>query len=179
MQGSNSGLDKRLDMDSILDPHSNLRERVRRILDRGLAIWKGEKSMGAKEAFSWGDYSTLVVDVGRHASKNPSYDRYDPQDLDHYLCKPRRVENSRKRFQSVVMIKNSFVIRLTRESYLEPLRVEPALILYLATPVSDRRYIAQFYVRHSSFLSHFREYVRPRFCRYYRTKLIEPSHLDP
>ena len=166
MQGSISGLDKRLDMDSILDPHSTLRERVRRILGRGLAIWKGDKSRGAMEAFSWGNHSTLVGDVGRHAPGDPSIRWYDPEDLNEYLCKPRRVEKSRKRFQSVVMIKNSFVIRLTRESYLEPLRVEPALILYLATPISDRRYIAQFYVRHSSFLSYFLEYVRPRFCRY-------------
>ena len=164
MQGSNSGLDKRLAMDSILDPHSNLRERVRRILDRGLAIWKGDKSRGAKKAFSWGVYSTFVVDVGRHASGNPSLEWYDPKNLDNHLRKPRRVEKSRKRFQSVVMIKNGFVIRLTRESYLKPLRFESALILYLATPVSDRRYIAHFYVRHSSFSSHFREHVRPRFA---------------
>lgn len=37
--------------------------------------------------------------------------------------------------------------------------VESALILYLATPILDRRYIAQFYVRHSSFSSHFLEYI--------------------
>ena len=170
MQGSISGLDKRLDMDSILDPHSTLRERVRRILGRGLAIWKGDKSNGGMEAFSWesswGKFSTLVGDVGRHAPGDPPIRWYDPEGLDQYLCKPRRVEKSRRRFQSVVMIKNSFVMRLTRESYLGPLRVEPALILYLATPISDRRYIAQFYVRHSSFLSYFHEYVRPRFCRY-------------
>lgn len=179
MQGSISGLDKRLDMDSILDPHSTLRERVRKILDRGLANWKSEKSRGAMEAFSSGIYSALIGDVGRYALGGPSIRWYDPEDLDEYLCKPRRVEKSRKRFQSVVMIKNSFVIRLTRESYLKPLRVEPALILYLATPISDRRYIAHFYFRHSSFLSYFHEYVRPRFCRYLRTKLIKPSHLDP
>ena len=107
MQGSNSGLDRRLDLDSILDPHSTLRERVRKILDRGLALWS------ANEAFSSEDLSTLVVDVGRHAPDKPSIRWYDPEGLNEYLCKPRQVEKSRKRFQSVFIIENDLIIRLT------------------------------------------------------------------
>ena len=159
-QGINSGLDNRLDMDSILDPHSTLRETVRKILYRGLAVWKGEKSTGVKEAFSWGKFDNLVVDVGRHAPANHSIQWLDPEDLDAYLRKPRHVEKSRKRFQSVLVIENNVIIRLTRGSYQAPLRLEAALIIYLAAPSQDRRHIAQFYVRHSSFSSHFSEHVR-------------------
>lgn len=111
-QGSNSGLDNRLNKDFILDPHSTLRETVRRILHRGLTKWKDDKPSGG-EAFSWGNYDTLVVDVGRHAPDNPSIRWYDADELDGYLCKPRRVDRSRKRFQSVLTIKNRFIIRLT------------------------------------------------------------------
>ena len=179
-QGTNAGLDNRLDRDSILDPHSILRERVRRILYRGLAIWKGEKSRGVKEAFSWGGGDdNLVVDVGRHGRYYLDIRWLDPEDLDIKLCKPRHVETSRKRFQLVLVIENKVIVRLTRESYLAPLRLEAALILYLATPTLDRRHIAQFYVRHSSFLSHFSEYVRLMFRRFYRTELTKISHVDP
>ena len=166
-------------MDSILDPHSTLRETVRRILYRGLAIWKGEKSRGTEEAFSWGTFDNLVVDVGRHAPDNPFTQFFDPEDLDAYLRKPRGVENSRKRFQSVLVIENNVIIRLTRGSYQAPLRPEAALIIYLAAPSQDRRHIAQFYVRHSSFSSHFSEFVRLMFRRFCRTELTKASHADP
>ena len=179
-QGTNSGLENRLDRDSILDPHSILRERVRRILYRGLAIWKGEKSRGVKEAFSRGGSSAnFVVDVGRHRRDNLDVHWLDPEDLDEYLRKPRNVESSRKRFLSVLVIKNNVISRLTRESYLAPLRLEAALILYLAAPTLDRRHIAQFYVRHSSFSSHFSEYVRLMFRRCCGTELTKVSHVDP
>ena len=102
-QGTDSGLDKRLDMDSILDPHSTLRERVRKILYRGLATWKGEKFRGEKEAFSWGKYDNLVVDMGRHARDNFYPRWFDAEDLDGHLREPRHVETSRKRFQSVLV----------------------------------------------------------------------------
>ena len=176
-QGINSGLDNRLNMDSILDPHSTLRETVRRILYRGLTVWKGEKSSGLKEAFSWGKFDNLVVDVGRHAPDNHLIQRFDPEDLDAYLRKPRHVDKSRKRFQSVLVIENNVIIRLTRGSYQAPLRLEAALIIYLAAPSQDRRHIAQFYVRHSSFSSHFSEYVRLLFRRFCRTELTK--HVDP
>ena len=178
-QGINSGLDNRLNMDSILDPHSTLRETVRRILYRGLAVWKGETPRGFKEAFSWGKFDNLVVDVGRHAPDNHLIRWFDPEDLDAYLRKPRHVEKSRKRFQSVLVIENNVIIRLTRGSYQAPLRLEAALILYLAAPSQDRRHIAQFYVRHSSFSSHFSEYVRLLFRHFCRTELTKASHVDP
>lgn len=112
-QGSNSGLDNRLDMDFILDPHITLRETVRIILHRGLTTWKGDKPGGGEEAFSWGRYVTLVVDIGRHAPDNPSITWYDAKELDGHLCRPRRVDRSRKRFQSVLTIRNRFIITLT------------------------------------------------------------------
>ena len=152
---------------------------MRRILYRGLAVWKGEKSRGEKEAFSWGKSDNLVVDVGRHALDNHSLLWLDPEDLDAYLREPRHVEKSRKRFQSVLVIENNVIIRLTRGSYQAPLRLEAALITYLATPSQDRRHIAQFYVRHSSFSSHFSEYVRLMFRRFCCTGLTKASHVDP
>ena len=100
-------------MDSILDPHSTLRETVRKILYRGLAIWKGEKPRGGKEAFSWSKSDIFVVDVGRHASDKRSIGWFDPEELDEHLRKPRHVEKSRKRFQSVLVIENNVIIRLT------------------------------------------------------------------
>ena len=178
-QGINSGLDDRLDMDSILDPHSTLRETVRKILYRGLAVWRGEKSRGGKEAFSWNKFDNLVVDVGRHAPVNHFIQWLDSEDFDEYLRKPRHVERSRKRFLSVLVIENNVIIRLTRGSFQAPLRLEAALIIYLATPSQDRRHIAQFYVRHSSFSSHFSEYVRLLFRCFCRKELTIASHVDP
>ena len=177
-QGIKSGLDNHLEMDS-LDPHSTLRETMRKILYRGLAVWKGEKSTGVKEAFSQGKFDNFVVDIGRHAPVNQSAQWMDPEDLDEHLREPRHVEKSRKRFLSVLVIENNVIIWLTRGSYQAPLRLEAALITYLAAPSQDRRHIAQFYVRHSSFSSHFSEYVRLMFRRFCRTELTRASHVDP
>ena len=105
MQGSSSRLDNRLDTDFILDPHSTLRESVRRILDRGLTRWQGDKPRGGKETFSWGSWDALVVDVGRHAVDSPWIELHDSASLDDYVRKPRRTEKSRKRFQSAFTIK--------------------------------------------------------------------------
>ena len=65
--------------------------------------------------------------------------------------------------------------KLTQESYLAPLRVEPALILYLATPVLNKRHIGQFYVRHCSFSSHFSEYVCLTYGGNHNLRLIKTS----
>lgn len=76
MQGNHSGLDHRLNVDLILDPHSTLRQKARRTLDLGLNTWKGNKSRGAKEAFTGGGYCALVVDVGRIARNYHRMERY-------------------------------------------------------------------------------------------------------
>lgn len=68
-------------------------------------------------------------------------------------------------------------MKLIGDSYTAPLTVEQALILYLAAPVRDRRDMAQFYVRHSSFSSDFLERVCLIFERSYQQRLTRAPHL--
>lgn len=108
IQGETSGLDGRLDMDRIAD-FGGLRHKLRRILDRGLTVWKGEKWGRGTEAFSFGAHNAFVVDVGR-STRNEIYTRFewcDAEDLDEYLRKPRSVEKAKKRFQSVLTNKKN------------------------------------------------------------------------
>ena len=104
MQEEHGGLDHRLKMDFIADQHGSLRQKVRRILNRGLVTWKKDKSRGAKEAFSYGEYNAFVFDVGRRAGKySYIYLKWcDAEGLDQYLRKPRSVEKAKKRFQLVL-----------------------------------------------------------------------------
>ena len=104
-QNEDTGLDHHLEMDLIVDQHDSLRQKVKSILSRGLKTWKKDKAEGGKEAFSWGDPSAFVFDVGKRVGKYPGLrSRWlDAEDLDVYLRTPRRVENAKKRFQSVLI----------------------------------------------------------------------------
>ena len=55
-------------------------------------------------------------------------------------------------------------VSLTLSSFLAPLKIEDALILYMAAPSNERQQMARFYTRHSSYLSHLHEYVRLLIC---------------
>ena len=105
IQNENTGLDHHLEMDLIVDQHDSLRQKVGRILSRGLDTWKKDKAKGGKETFTWGDNYALVFDVGKRVGKYPSFNfgSFDAEDLDVHLRTPRRVENAKKRFQSVLM----------------------------------------------------------------------------
>lgn len=62
-------------------------------------------------------------------------------------------------------------MKLILNSYLGPLQIEHALILYLASPSQDKRNMAQFYIRHTSFLSHMQEDVG--LLTYYASELTD------
>ena len=106
MQSENTGLDHHLEVDHIMDQHDSLRQKVKGILSRGLDTWKKDKPNGGKEAFSIGWHNVaFIFDVGKRVGKYPGFDYrwLDAEDLDEHLRNPRRVENAKKRFQSVLI----------------------------------------------------------------------------
>ena len=101
MQSGNTGLDRHLEVDHIVDQHDSLRQKVKSILSRGLDTWKKDKMRGYKEAFSQGANRAFIFDVGKRVGKYPGFNSRwcDAEDLDIHLRNPRRVENAKKRFQ--------------------------------------------------------------------------------
>ena len=158
MQEEVETLDDRVNKDLNNNTDDGLREDLKVILKRGVAKWKGFKELRGKEAFSVWNSSAILVDIASHKRNEPYLLWADAEDLDWHLREPRSVEEAKKRFQFVRSVAGQFH-KLIWRSYLGPLQVEHALILYLATPTQDRRNMAQFYVRHTSFWSHFHEDV--------------------
>ena len=126
------------------------REKVIKILTRGINKWRAQE-----ECFAFYNYSAVLVNVGQQGPKIRSCDAWD---LDWDLRDARTASEAKKRFQCVNIPDNS-TLWLILGSFLGPLQFEFALILYLASPRTDRHRMARFYIRHSTFSSLLQEDV--------------------
>ena len=97
MKKEYDGWDDRLETDLQDHLDESLRMKFKSILTRGFEKWSQER------AFSAGNYSAVVVDVGQHQRSNPNIEWCDAEDLDRYLYQARSIHDAKKRFQYVQM----------------------------------------------------------------------------
>ena len=92
-----NGWEHRLEIDLQDHLSESLRMKFKSILTRGFEKWSQER------AFSVGNYSAAVVDVGQHQRSNPNIRWYDAMGLGRYHHQARTIYNAKKRFQYVQM----------------------------------------------------------------------------
>lgn len=92
-------LDHHIDVDLEDHPDDGLRVRLKAILVKGIESGRGPKLYGRKENISYSDWTSYIVDVGKHTRDRPHIDIYDAEDLDKHLSRPRTPEKAKKRFQ--------------------------------------------------------------------------------
>lgn len=97
MKEEYDGWEHRLEIDLQNHLDESLRMKFKGILTRGFKKWNQET------AFSTGNYSAVVVDVGQHQRSSPNIEWCDAEDLDRHLKQARRIYDAKKRFQCVQM----------------------------------------------------------------------------
>ena len=153
MDDEYAGMEHRLDIDLQHSRSDSRRSKVKSILVRGFEKWSQEKG------FSLGNWKAVVVDVGQHKRSDPSISWFDAEDLDEHLRRARSIVDAKKRFQ-YVQIAHPIYFKLISRSFIQTLDIECALILFLATPRTERHQMAGFILRHSNYSSHLHEDVR-------------------
>lgn len=101
MEEEEKRLKRRLDTDFEDHPDESLREKLERILKRGVSKWISVKPYERERKFSYLTWSAVIVDVGRHTR---DIDLCDADELDLKIRAGRTVERAKKRFQCVQIV---------------------------------------------------------------------------